>query len=384
MERFELHLVPERQLDLAGQFSYSPRAMVYLSSLVMAIWLLGTLADLNVAGAAPSSADRQSATGLLVLRNGNVIQGKVQRFAEHYRVELTSGEMQIRVEQVAMFCQSWDEAYERRRERRTGSTADSHIELARWCLQHDLLEYASRELLDVRTIDPQHRQLTMLERRLRQALRLQSREPARHSGPAIELPSKAEKDSAHSISSESRASFVRHIQPMLVQSCATSGCHQPNSGYRYQLNRLAVEGVGHPGSTLGNLASTLERIDSNHPDQSKLLLCARTPHGSVEGRISKTLQPHQLKALQSWTLKLGLARSRNEGPAVTEAMIQPLKTSAAQFAADPEAVDSKPRDPFDPAIFNERFASKVSQDEAEEPGDPGTTVTVPAEPGDRE
>ena len=236
--------------------------------------------------------DGESVVGILVLRNGNVLEGKIQRLADFYRIEFPRSELQVPVGQVDMFCHNLDEAYERRRFQRTGSSADSHVELARWCLRHRLLEYAARELLDARSIDPDHRQLLLLERQLQLALRNRAASRLVPEPGAATTPTDDDLELLESVPDWARTLFVRQIQPLLVDSCATSGCHQPGSSESFHLNRLALEGAGHPATTIRNLVATLAQLDLDSPAKSKLLERAKTAHGA------KSLSQNQLGGIQ--------------------------------------------------------------------------------------
>jgi|GEM_PF-3151500 len=331
--------------------------------------------------------DSESVAGILVLSNGNVLEGKIQRLANFYRIEFPRSELQVRVGQVDMFCHNLDEAYERRRLQRTGSSADSHVELARWCLRHGLLQYASRELLDARSIDPEHRQLLLLERQLQLALRnrVASRRPDSLASNTT-TPTDDDLESLESVPDWARTLFVRQIQPMLVDSCATSGCHQPGSSESFHLNRLAMEGAGHPTTTMRNLVATLAQLDLDSPAKSKLLERAKTAHGAKSlsqnqlggiqrpeksarpnsfGTYSKStlppqaLEPHRFQMLLTWVEQLSLAK-RNA--AVKEIELVSHRTGGSVDALPLihralEESAARPADPFDPEQFNSRQAA---------------------------
>ena len=308
----------------------------------------------------PEPAAAEAVPGILVLANGNVLAGKIQRQADFYHVTLPQSELVVRVEQVDMFCHTIDEAYEQRRLQRAGSSADSHVELARWCLRHDLLEYASRELLEARTIEPGHRQLPMVERQLQLALR--NRQAKDRPDPLVEAAATSDVDHSKLIEDVpdwARTLFVRQIQPLLVDSCAASGCHQPGSPDSFHLNRLALDGAGHPMTTLGNLAATLAQLDLESPDNSALLLRAKTAHGGTDATKPETLETHRYQMLRTWIEQLSLAKQNSAENAVE---------LVAHRTSDPvdalplirqalEKTEVKPRDPFDPGEFNGRFAA---------------------------
>ncbi len=320
----------------------------------------GVLGELGVCGAV------ETADGLLVLRNGNVIEGRITRLADHFRIEVEHGQIQVRVDQAEMFCLTLDEAYERRREMRTGSTADSHLELAAWCLRHNLLEHAARELLEARTIDPNHRKLLLFERRLNQAMR-QKAKASRLPQTKKVAPTTPEVDLStfEQTPQWARALFVRKIQPMLVKSCATAGCHQADSTNQLQLNRLAVAGAGHPETTKHNLVSVLKQIDLQKASESPLLRLADTSHGAG---ASKPLLPHQLEMLRAWVEQMAMPAPANDqaNPVATARQSSVARLGdtyrrardISALRAKTQQTDRTQTDPFDPEAFNRRYSSR--------------------------
>jgi len=335
------------RLDLSRQVPYSPPAMIGRFPRLLFVCLFGLPWQAAFAEMSPSEG---AVAGILVLRNGNVLSGHVIRLKDHYQVQMPNGQLQVPVDQVELFCHSLDEAYEQRRRLRTGSTADSHLELARWCLRHRLYEHASRELLDARAIDPDHRKLAMLERQLQHLQQTNSQQqPASKKSEknTIATPPQEDPKLAQHVSQKARAMFVRQIQPMLVKSCAATGCH--GAGSSWQLNRLAVEGAGHPQATLGNLTSTLAQIDWQVPSESPLLSLSRTAHGKGP---SEPLSLRQLQLLRSWLQQLAMSsQASNLADAHTTPMAldQGVRTASAAI-----------EDPFDPEVFNRRYERSAS------------------------
>jgi len=305
--------------------------------------------------------------GILVLQNGNILRGKIQQTGELYQVHLSHGQLQVRAEQVEMFCENIDQAYQRRRAARGGSTADTHLELAGWCLRHNLLDYAAQELREAKTVDPEHPRLAFLQRHLQQTLKIAARKKQQQAQASIvtnQPPPNPE--TLEKAPKWARALFVRQIQPLIVQSCATTGCHQCGSDADFQLNRLALDGVGHPKVTLQNLAATLEQIDWQAADESTLLQRASQAHGALDGSIP--LPPHKLKVLEGWIGQLAIAhRKQNELhklPPVTE--LAALPQANQQPSGEVRQASYQPVDPFDPTSFNQRNAT-IEKPPAESP-----------------
>lgn len=308
--------------------------------------------------------------GIVVLRNGNILRGKIEKLGEEYHVHLTNGKLRVRAAQVEHVCGTVQQAYEHRRDSRGGSTADGHLQLAAWCLRHDLFDLATLEIEAAKQIDADHRRLPLLTRQLEQSrlmaeLRLQRQqaEPITPTEPGPLDPSALDKAPPWA-----RALFVRQIQPLLVHSCASTGCHEANGKQDFHLNRLAVEGAGHPDSTQRNLAAVLQQIDWKSAEQSDLLERARRAHGTLSS--STPLPAHKLQVLQSWITQLAEAEQKANQmqslPPVVEIAALPSPsqtrgtTGEGTIAADQvQQAAYAPIDAFDPQAFNTQFGSQA-------------------------
>ncbi|MCG8451310.1 MAG: hypothetical protein MI725_17230 [Pirellulales bacterium] len=331
-----------------------------------AVLVVGGL-SLPTVGSEPV-VDGQAVPGLVVLDNGNVVRGQVQLLGDHYLVKLSGGELRIPTEQVEMFCRDLNEAYQKRRASRTATSADAHIDLARWCMRYDLHDHAARELTDAREIDPDHRRLPLFERQLQQLVKLAARTPSSRPSQQAETsaePTEVELKTLDKAPKWARALFVRQVQPLLVHSCATAGCHQPGAtGGDFQLNRLATDGVGHPQLTLRNLASTLAQIDWQSPEESRLLQQALTAHGGAEEKQRALLTPHKLRLLRLWVEQLAMADQIRESKEMLAAAptgdnpLQPASSEKKKAAEPIELARYEQRDPFDADFFNRRYAQR--------------------------
>ncbi len=308
--------------------------------------------------------------GLVVLENGNVVRGNIRLLEDHYRVEFPGGELRVKVKHVEMFCKDLDQAYQQRRENRTATSADAHLELARWCMRYDLHDQAARELEDARSIDSEHRKLPQLDRQLKQLVKLAARTRLTNT---VVSPSPEEVAQQQQLDEKilkkapqwARVLFVRQVQPMLVHSCATAGCHQPGSSQEnFQLDRLAIDAAGHPHVTQHNLAATLAQIDWDAPEQSQLLQQAHAAHGKAEKTSPGPLPPHKMKLLKMWVEQLATvhrAQTEIDLLASKRDKILPDKTATPPLEKMPEKVQLTgytQQDPFDAAFFNSRYGQK--------------------------
>ncbi len=316
----------------------------------------------------------QPVEGVLLLKNSNIIRGKIQQQGKHYHVYLPNGKLRIREQQVETVCQDLEAAFQYRVEKFAGSSADSHLDLAGWCLRHELYQHAEAELAAAAKLDDRHPRLPMLRRQLEQSMKMaeHQKQHALEQARVPPEPKPLDPTALDKAPRWARALFVRQIQPLMVHSCATGGCHQPGEETTFQLSRLAIDGVGHPGVTLRNLAATLEQIDWDASDESTLLSRARKAHGGENA--SQPLPPHKLRVLQSWVDQLAEAHQQESQlqqlPVVAAIEVKPevveitptLELNAPQLAAKTPPVGVRTasyqaKDPFDPGVFNERFAT---------------------------
>lgn len=90
------------------------------------------------------------------------------------------------------------------------------------------------------------------------------------------------------------------MQPLLVNNCTTSGCHQAGSQQEFQLDRAVLHGLSNRRITFRNLVATLELIDRNAPQQSELLTIPRRSHGGMDRPILGPRHESQLTQLFDW------------------------------------------------------------------------------------
>lgn len=357
-----------------------PNRFLVLSCTATAILALAAGAALRAQQPAQAPA-----LGVIVLRNGNVLTGSVQRSGGHYRIENAGAVLQVPAGQIEMACATLEEAYEQRRKHRVGNSADGHLELARWCLRHGLLAQAAREILDARTDDPGHPALRSLDLQLKQGLADEaSRREREKNAQAVALAAHQQPAATEEFvaperlidpSAEAQEKFVRSIQPMLIHNCTTSGCHSANSSQQLKLDRWALEGSGIPALIRKNLDQVLVQVDSEDPPSSPLMRRARQAHGFRNKQLSTPLEPYQAALLLDWLNEAAGAKPEPETPADSAAPgalpgeEEPTFTDEMLDEAAKEMLGVRrpktaftPRDEFDPEIFNrQRAAAKVKK-----------------------
>jgi hypothetical protein len=363
-----------------------------------------------VAEATPEAGSEQ----IVVLRDGGVLSGRATLSGERYVLARGTGEVLIPVNNVMLIAASLEDAYQQRRQRLGQPTAEEHLILAEWCLRCDLNAHAERELVDARALDAHDDKLMMLERRLALAKERSEKQAA---APATSRPRPTESQLTERVQTAlsdlpegAVELFTRRVQPVLVNSCTTTGCHQSGGAEKFQLDRAILRGLSNRRSTMNNLAEALALVDREQPQLSLLLTMPRRTHGGMKRPVFGPRQDAAFRHLEEWVALVtrntstpspanradegveligakGDQPSRWESPVMRVERTQTSESEqavyqessppdvsagdeAAQAAADPGTVNASPlrygarlkrwhpRDPFDPEIFNRQYAPR--------------------------
>lgn len=240
----------------------------------------------------------------LVLTDGRIVAGKITPRPDGYDVEVAAGRMFINSDRVRFSAESLPDAYNRMRDSIPEFTPANHLELARWCLNNKLHSQARREVLDALFLDPNRDDAKRMLRSLEQTGQTSS-SPANGTGltefpSQMQLPKPAiETRSLAGLNRSVAHSFVRNVQPLLMNKCATSGCH--GAGTKSEFELVSTHRGSTPAIAERNLAAVLKQIDFSNPSGSALLVTGQEAHGTMtysafQGRAGAL----QMKSLKDW------------------------------------------------------------------------------------
>ena len=365
----------------------------------LAIFLPAVAVCAHSAGAdkAPLAPQR----GVLLLTNGELIEGTIMPAGDRYDVHLADGEIRVRRSQVALVARDARECYLHKRSGIEFGRAQDYLDLAEWCLRNNLTDEAAKEIAQAKQVDAAHPKIPLLEARLGLAVeKPAAHEPAKHDEAK---PAARSLDAVlRNLPAGSVESFTNSVQPLLLNFCARAGCHGPQSTGAMRLERIPPNRFTGRKSTQRNLSSVLAMIDREKPEHSKLLVAPVGPHGGSNLPIFTDRRQSQYRQLVQWvyhvvgdklpaappTLKERTAPLLEQGPqpgdppsdaapdepvAAEGATVVPpssapgatagLSSSVPQSelmrrlqSPTPSNADSfVPKDPFDPEIFNRRF-----------------------------
>jgi hypothetical protein len=316
---------------------------------------------------------------VLVLHNGNVLQGKLEHGNHGWTV--TNGPwytIQVPARDVDFVAASLQQAYRTKLSRLRPRAFDEHLRLAQWCLRHDMDGPAADRLLHLVELNPQHPAVKALEHQLRrranpQQVRVDEVRAANFTADIDSADERAPSDATSladlpPLPPSAIGEFTRAVQPLLLNRCGQATCHGTASKNEFQL-------VGNPRQlmrkdlTWRNLRAVLAHVDPDDPDQSRLLEQAHTIHGSAKRSPLETHELRPRQTLRDWVRSVAHATTASD-PLPTsdpEMATAPATTSDTMFDAPrtippisaapvPSAsAASQSIDPFDPAEFNARL-----------------------------
>jgi hypothetical protein len=245
------------------------------------------LASPQTARAAPVAGEEtrdlsvSAAQGIVILRNGQVLEGQVSRVGDLYYIAMPTGEIRLKASDVEVSCRDLEEGYQRKRAMLPFQTAIEHLKLAYWCQKHGLTDHAATEIAEAKRLEPQHPMLAMIEHRQEAAVDTAPAAPPMMPTdggvPQEELDRMVRQMPAGTVET-----FTQTIQPLLVNNCLTAGCHGPQSESKFRLLRTPHGQPAGRRLTQRNLHATLAWLDAESPDETSLIKSALTPHGGMK------------------------------------------------------------------------------------------------------
>lgn len=356
-------------------------------------YALTTLALAALAAYASAQTSVLPQAGVLVLRNGQVLEGEITRAGDFYVVTPGPGsEIKLDANQVELHCSSLLEAYDFKAAHVSSFSAKSRIELAKWCLRQGLQKQCTEQLAIAATIEPGSSQVKEVEARLKL---LQETPPppvaTQHTGiAAADL-----EESIRTLPRGSVEKFQTVVQPILLNRCGANQCHGPNAKSEFRLLRPPQGQIVSKRFTQRNLHASLKYLDRTNPDNSPLVLQPLQRHGNSLAPVFDKHSMNQFAELVTWarlttgssstpqpvaatpatisavnaTLSQPTTTAGSAPPAITEQSEPPTGTVGTRVMRPPFDDPSKPRpkaalpqqefrDRFDPEIFNRQYHQK--------------------------
>lgn len=366
--------------------------------IVAAVFLLAPAGVATALGsdALPAAASGVSAERLppqiIVLKNGSVVEGRIQIAQGGYHVERNGGQVFLADAVVWYTAESRRDAYKTLRERIPYATADSHVHIAEWCVENNLREEAREELRLALRLEPNNEGARSLYR----LLNPEPQSPVPRDRPQLQS---GQEPTLGGLPPEVARTFVTRVQPLLVNRCGNASCHGSASGNRFTLQNARNGNPAFKRYTQDNLDAVLEQLTLTTPHSSPLLIQMQLEgHGGSRkplfpGRVGEA----QIQTIANWIVDVSRSRKKLTHPGPSDQR-DPLQLTAAVEGATnlpqnatarpadsgrmPETTDGPPAvndpvpesdatsrllesilrddqpDAFDPEVFNRQFAPR--------------------------
>lgn len=251
------------------------RALLLASAFLPVILALACSAD---AAAPPAGFKNKPGKSALVLRNGRLVEGRISQSSGGYVVERPNGRLVVPFSQVEFQARSGVDAYRKLREQIPPKSVKARLALAGWCVTNQLLGQARKEVRIVLTKHPGHKTAERMLRRIDALLDADTDDTQKQTS-IYERMTAPEVTALSGLSPEVARKFVGTVQPLLMNSCATAGCHGPRAQNGFRLSIVHLRSGNRRGGAEQNLSAVLRYVDLEHPDKSPLLTKPRGNHG---------------------------------------------------------------------------------------------------------
>ncbi len=353
---------------------------------------LPTITPRTVFGSKPPSEPSRK---LLLLDNGKVIQGLIQEGPTGYVVIKPEGKLVFAFDQVRFEAEDLQDAYRQLRNTLPDHSASAHVELARWCVTYGLMDEARKEAREALRREPGSRiARNILEKIDQQLFKTNDLPVVKKTNGGYSMLGDAKPlmtvEALGGLPREVASDFVLKLQPLLVNRCATGGCHGPGSGNGFELQRVKIGQGSSKSSSERNLAAVLALIDREQPGKSPLLTKLRgdtksaglkPPHGGLSsGQMQIVRSWIDSQAKNSEETAVAKSGSGSTAPRENSRLNKPRpgrKTSdipGPQTDADTPIADAPPSQDNDRGaseITRERNAQKVDSKTESSDGDDG-------------
>jgi hypothetical protein len=184
-----------------------------------------------------AAATAGNRAGVLVLKTGQLVEGRISASAGGYLVELAKGNYLVPFERVQVVAETPHGAYEKLKAVEPNPTPAFQVALARWCIAWKLHQEARLELRDALIADPDHQEARQMYARLHQLMQPEQQPPAKPEPKTKAGFQAADPESLAGLSPEAAREYVVRVQPVLLNRCGNAGCHAPSAEQDFVVKR---------------------------------------------------------------------------------------------------------------------------------------------------
>lgn len=274
-------------------------------------------------------------TDYLLLKSGAVLTGRVVKEENTYILKslTSSGESRYPASMVARVCNSPLEVLALLKKNIVPEEASDHCRLAKFCLQHSLMQEAKAEIEEALRCDRRSAEALTLIRQWQ----AKTAKPTTSTDEVPPLPGASVKPIPPATLDEwpvaltpvAFQDFSRRVQPMMLAGCGVGACHGNAEGKRGFAMKRGLVGV-QPSTEMSrsNLERVLSLVDRSNPETSELLRKAQQPHGNVR---HWSVTAEQQAAFKQW---VGYIAGKNQEIAKQEHDVLQGTTSPGKSSND--------------------------------------------------
>jgi len=297
-------------------------------------------------------------TGFYLLRTGYVLEGVATLDGGHYIVQTQFGTMNVPAQSVEFVGKSRTDVYLHKRSGVDSTNYNALVRLAEWCISNGFIEEGIAEYQRANQIAPNAVFAGIVQQRLDTLRQIGAVDAAQELPiPQADIP--ADTSTGLSVSRLAFESFVRRVQPILVNRCISTDCHGTHSEQQFKLG-VPQESMG--STSRRNLQAVLPYIDRDYPMESPILLALVTPHSRTRAalNVESSLYLQTVQWVQQVARELPPVqhRERISADSVRVSELPEQFRRAAPKAERPESSETMQKrvfDPLDPDVFNERY-----------------------------
>jgi len=306
--------------------------------------------------------DRRRA-GVLVLKNGRVLEGRVSVVKTGFQLNTDRGRVVVPRDLVEVEGRDLEDAYAKLRARMPQRSASRHIVLGKWCLSHGLAQQALTEFQAAEKLAPRNPTARGMIARLDPTLRPRGHVPTVSAATALMSRDAEPVAPLGGLRRDLARSFVQRIQPLLSHRCGNGSCHGPSAMRSFRLQPIGRDRSGFAVRTRKNLAAVLQSARHSMTGEPGFLDRVQQPHGLPGRRLPMSLNTGQKELIARWVRDVlatppGSKSVRREATPQGQSTVPPARVqnpagSLLQGASvNSGATPSTPRDVFDPGPFN--------------------------------
>ena len=252
---------------------------------------------LSFAHAQEPAANERTAGKVLLLKNGNIMEGEITKTGTQMCIRRGTSEVWVGLDKTARLCADWDDAYVYMLTQINLEDANDRMALARWCKLHHLTDQALFQAKDALKLQPKHREAKEFVALLERTQEQPAAAPVTPAAPVAPMPVKTPQLTPNiDVVTDTLVSYSLRVQPILMNTCVN--CHGADFPGEFKLERV-FDG-SQKFATRRNLNVVLGLFDLEHIDDSPLLVKAVEVHGNAPLSPIKDRNAKPFQTLEQW------------------------------------------------------------------------------------